>query len=516
MPEDDALFEKALARQMRNRTPSDDAAANGGSAPGEAGAQQRNLGADACPDAEILAAYHERLLASDEMNLWKEHIFSCTRCQEILSQLEATEDVEVGTHEEDFAMAGHLRELAPVARALPATVAAQVAALMVPRRRSSRYWIAPAGAIAAGLLVWLGMHQQSKNVLNQPESQIAENRPVAAPSGAAQPNGAMSRDEKAATPSEIDGKVSPAASAPLSPEKKKLAAKLQSPVAPNAPAISASASRRASADKSVGGLDAGAEQMPKAMTETVEVVSEAGPVAQQQSSGANTVPLPTVQQPQTTQMAATPPPPAPPQKYSQDQVTQGQNAQVQNAQVSNAQAQNAQGQNNQVQNNQAQNDKDALSANARSATGLTTFQAGTGVGAAKGAVGFRDVAAVQNIHMIPAPGGKVIWRVGIAGLIEESANAGATWTRQNSGVLVTLDSGTAPSEAVCWVFGHAGTILRTIDGGAHWTKIVSPIAGDVGGVLAADALRATVWDVGKKNNFVTADGGATWTRVVNP
>src|SRR5271168_863960 len=511
MPADDALFEKALARQMRNRTPSDDPAANGESAPGEAGAEQSNLGADACPDAEILAAYHERLLASDEMNLWKEHIFSCTRCQEILSQLESTEDVVVGTHEEDFAVAGHLRELAPIARALPAKAAGPAASLVVPRRRSIRYWIAPAGAIAAGLLVCLGMHQQFRDVLKKPESQIAENRPAAPPSGTAQPYDSMSRDEKAAAPSKIDGKVSPAASAPLSPEKQKFAAKTQSPVIPNAPATSARASTGASADKSVGGLDAGAAQVPKAVTQTVEVVSEAGPVAQQQSSGANTLPLPTAQELQTTQMAAAPPPAAPPQKYSQEQVTQGQNAQVQNAQGSNTQAQNGQRQNTQAQNTQGQN-KDALSANARSAAALVTLDAET----AKQTQSLKKVSGMQNPQMIPAPGGNIIWRVGKSGRIEQSTDAGANWTRQKSGVKVTLDAGSAPSAAVCWVFGRSGTLLQTVDGGGHWTKLNSPIADDIGGITAVDAIHATIWDTAKKNNFITTDGGATWIRVANP
>ena len=506
MSADDALFEKALARQMRNRAPSDNPAANGGSAPGEAGAEQSNLGADACPDAEILAAYHERLLASDEMNLWKEHIFSCTRCQEILSQLEATEDVVVGTHEEDFAAAGHLRELAPIARALPAKAAGPAAPLVVPRRRSIRYWIAPAGAIAAGLLVWLGMHEQSKNVLKKPESQIAENRPAAPPSGTAQPYDSMSRDEKAAAPSKMDGKVSPAASAPLSPEKQKFAAKTQSPVIPNAPATSARASTGASADKPVGGLDAGAVQVPKAVTQTVEVVSEAGPVAQQQTSGANTLPLPTAQELQTTQMAAAPPPPAQPQKYSQEQVTQGQNAQVQNAQVSNTQAQNGQGQNTQAQN------KDALSANARSAAALVTLDAEM----AKQTQSLKKVSGMQNPQMIPAPGGNIIWRVGKSGRIEQSTDAGANWTRQKSGVKVTLDAGSAPSAAVCWVFGRSGTLLQTVDGGGHWTKLNSPIVGDIGGIISVDAMHATIWDTDKKNNFMTTDGGATWARVANP
>ena len=69
---------------------------------------------------------------------------------------------------------------------------------------------------------------------------------------------------------------------------------------------------------------------------------------------------------------------------------------------------------------------------------------------------------------------------------------------------------------MCWVAGRAGTILLTVDGGVHWTKIDSPIAGDIGGIIAADALHATIWDTDRKNNFMTTDGGATWTRVANP
>ena len=127
-----------------------------------------------------------------------------------------------------------------------------------------------------------------------------------------------------------------------------------------------------------------------------------------------------------------------------------------------------------------------------------------------------EKARTQNPQMIPAPGGNIVWRVGKSGRIEQSANAGAIWTRQKSGVKVMLDSGSAPSAAVCWVFGRAGTILLTVDGGGHWTKINSPIAGDIGGIIAMDALHATIWDADKKNNFMTTDGGATWTRVANP
>ena len=92
MAADDSLFEKALARQMR-----DDQMTNGESVLRQASTPPHKL----CPDVEIVAAYHERSLAGDEMILCKEHLVSCARCQEVLAQLEATEDILVTIDEKD-------------------------------------------------------------------------------------------------------------------------------------------------------------------------------------------------------------------------------------------------------------------------------------------------------------------------------------------------------------------------------------------------------------------------------
>jgi hypothetical protein len=82
MPRDDRdqNFEKALARHL-----------------GSSGAVRGNDATEAndCLDAEILAAYHARLLDPEEMALRKAHIASCERCQEILAQLEATDRIAV-------------------------------------------------------------------------------------------------------------------------------------------------------------------------------------------------------------------------------------------------------------------------------------------------------------------------------------------------------------------------------------------------------------------------------------
>src|SRR6202007_1380000 len=70
MPFDDRdpKFERALAQHLRG------------------GASQAT-----CPDAETLAAYHERNLSIDEMARWKEHISACEVCQEALALVETTE-----------------------------------------------------------------------------------------------------------------------------------------------------------------------------------------------------------------------------------------------------------------------------------------------------------------------------------------------------------------------------------------------------------------------------------------
>src|SRR6267142_5599978 len=84
-PEDrDRSLDKAIARHLRS------AAASSDSAKQAAGS---SLQRDACPDAETLAAYHERSLLPNELNSWKEHIVGCAHCQELLAHLELTDDI---------------------------------------------------------------------------------------------------------------------------------------------------------------------------------------------------------------------------------------------------------------------------------------------------------------------------------------------------------------------------------------------------------------------------------------
>src|SRR2546422_3020321 len=147
--ERDRRFDKALARHLRSAVP----ASQGGS----------------CPDSETLAAYHERSLLPEELNSWKEHIVGCAHCQMILAQLESTDQIplEAADKEEALAMKESVAAMAtqnletlPAAAAPGKSQAASGTRLREkarPFRLSSGVrwrWLAPAGALAAGLLVW--------------------------------------------------------------------------------------------------------------------------------------------------------------------------------------------------------------------------------------------------------------------------------------------------------------------------------------------------------------------------
>src|SRR5215467_12242651 len=141
-------FEKAIARELR----------------GDA------LNGLHCPDEETLAAYHERLLSAEEMAAQKSHIAACARCQEILATMEITETVS--TEAEDSKNAIALSGLAAAAAASTSKVRA------MPKPKTYLRWAVPAGAIAAGFLVWVAINfsRNENKAASYVLTQVAENR----------------------------------------------------------------------------------------------------------------------------------------------------------------------------------------------------------------------------------------------------------------------------------------------------------------------------------------------------
>ena len=102
------------------------------------------------------------------------------------------------------------------------------------------------------------------------------------------------------------------------------------------------------------------------------------------------------------------------------------------------------------------------------------------------------------------------WRIVQGGAVQRSADAGATWQTQNTGVSVTMSAGASPSPSVCWLVGPGGIALLSTDG-RSWKRVAFPEAVQLVAVRATDDQAATVTTADGRE-FITEDGGRTWTR----
>ena len=101
------------------------------------------------------------------------------------------------------------------------------------------------------------------------------------------------------------------------------------------------------------------------------------------------------------------------------------------------------------------------------------------------------------------------WAVGEAGTILSTADSGAHWKAERSGVGYTLSAVAFTNATHGWAVGAYGTILSTTDGGAHWKAQTSGPGHTLSGVAFADAMHG--WAVGAVGTILaTVDGGAHW------
>jgi hypothetical protein len=470
--ERDRKFDKALSRHLRSLAPSGEAAKSRVDAAFES---------TSCADLETLAAYHERSLLAQEMNSFKEHIVGCAHCQSILAQLESTNAIPLQAEMQEETPA--LQEAMPMAAAEKSSPAAQPRMLI--KTRSSRLylgprwkWLAPAGALAAGLLVWVALHENQQLVLhNTNEVKLATKQAPVSPSPSA-PTGViqgtpvpLSKHAITKPQSAVDEFASANTRAePGAADLRQRKLDYQARVSPS----------RTLADK---------ERETRKDT-TRDATADSLAAAIQTDLDAKAVP-PTAQEKVEVQA----------EEQAANAQIQNQNQYVYNAPKTPGPA--PLGQANSLKKTKAAPPAPTPPAAAGGVAGFTSATA-------------MESAVISNSHLISPPGSSVIWRAGRAGLIEFSPDKGASWSRQTSGVLADLLTGSAPSDKVCWIVGRAGTVLLTIDGGEHWKLISSPLKEDLGGVQATDALHATIWDAIRKwKSFETSDGGLTWKLLPN-
>jgi len=120
-----------------------------------------------------------------------------------------------------------------------------------------------------------------------------------------------------------------------------------------------------------------------------------------------------------------------------------------------------------------------------------------------------DAPIQDNLYATSFPTATEGWVVGAFGSIYKTADAGATWQAQTSGVLQPLFDVDFIDEQEGWAVGRLGVILHTSDGGATWSAQASGVDKHLFAVDFFDAKRGIAvgdWGV----ILATDDGGATW------
>ena len=409
-----------------------------------------------CADAEILAAYHQGALPPEQIASLKTHVTDCSRCQEILALLDATDE-----------LAG-----APVDVPRAAAAHAAAAVRVLPARKPTLWrWVAPAGALAAALLVWISVRENNSlrippqaptvNVKSETAQELSSSPKPPAP-----PQSSSAAQAVPAAPTDtLNALITPPDSKIAATRRERTQALLKQKEPP-------SEEKKSRADDFAPFLEKSPDSDTSRALDSNARSDAQAKAAKDQRDALVALPSPSLSGGAAGAIASAPAPPAPspePGRRSQANVSLAPTGAA-------------------VLQRQQLEDVPAATAHAkmRLANALT--------GAA-----------------ISAPGGRVSWRVGEAGLIEFSSDAGKTRTMQPSGVITDLLAGSAPSDRVCWIVGRGGTILRTTDGGAHWQKVQSPTQDDIHSVVALDARQSTISPT--NGSYQTSDGGITWNKL---
>lgn len=448
------LREEALARRI-----------------GEALDRISATGAGECPDAALIASYHERALQPEELEQWEGHFAGCSRCRKILAVLAASIDAPLA--ETEVARLGELVAVARPASVMPARPSKVI--------KSSRFdwrarWLAPALGVAAVFAVWFAMRAPWRSPVQGPSDTLIAQAPKSEPP-LAQGRNASNLDQA----SGVESKKEPASSAAVTENR---LSQGKFPATPPPESVVTSSER---VNKSLDQLKA-----KVATPETLSKNERKTPGAEAGAVGANVPP------------AAAPVP----------STIAGQQRQAGNSALP------APDVKAEAMSNAPASDKKAAAGDATASAASAVRPAAGMAKSAPRVQAFSEAMGAASIDFMEAkaPSGKVLWRAGTGGGIQRSTDAGRTWAAQASpSAQAWLDA--APiSDTVCWLVGRNGSIARTTDG-ERWVPIVPPAAAagpsgrfpDWTGVAANSALSATITS-SDNQRFRTEDGGQTWLR----
>jgi hypothetical protein len=439
-----------------------------------------------CPDAEVIAAYHEKSLQPDEIARWENHFATCTRCRKVLQVLAASVDAPLDEKE-----VARLGQLVAAARS-PLEATTQKAEPARPIRLNWRSrWLAPALGIAAVLAIWF---------VRRPPWRTAEQNPAGnliaqAPKSELQPSEEAQTKQQSAELSGTPGKNS---NTDMEAAKDRAARITQSR---NSPADSLA--KKNPDDGSVARKMAPSSNAPE--NNLRDEKKEKSEFNTYQSSGAVaglSAPAPAARA--AAAPPATAPPPAPQTQAKVQSTTEAPPITLappsvsQSVQVTEA-APQVQTTNSAPSGSLSESTVKDLPLNGRNYESLLKLD-----------------AAGEFPAQINSPSGKILWRAGKGGVIQRSTDAGRTWTSQASPLQEDWFAGAAVSDKICWIAGRSGAIARTTDGN-HWKKIAPPpTAADSSGkfpdwisITASDAKNVTV-TASDQRHFSTQNAGKSW------
>jgi hypothetical protein len=411
--------------------------------------------ATACPEPELLASYFERSLSSAESALWEKHFSACTRCQQ---------------------------QLAALARSEPAVEESATAWAWLRSPHLVVRWLAPAALALGAVALWFAIRptptrvdQITQEIPNQVSTRPELTREAAVPA----PQSSAKGDAAAAGSGEpqVDQL---ATSKPSETSQKKLADELVASLPEERRKIS---------------------EMPPSASPSLTAKNEAAPPAPvpskpAQSQAPSDVITAAEEKQDLARDAAA--------RREADRVLaaparQAELGQVQPAAPSTVGATGGVRAASDERKTQARESEAATADSQLQKQSIPAFAAKVG-----------EVSSGSVRLVISAPGGSVVWQIGIGGGIQRSADSGKTWTRQDSGVQTELTNGQAASAAVCWLVGLKGTVLRTTDG-LHWQKVTFPLETDLVRIEAPDELHAVV-TAAAGQTYATENGGKSWQK----
>ncbi len=126
------------------------------------------------------------------------------------------------------------------------------------------------------------------------------------------------------------------------------------------------------------------------------------------------------------------------------------------------------------------------------------------------------LSGIPDLRGVSCSGsGFTVFAAGATGTILMGTNTGTQWTKQTSGVTVSLNAIANSGSTLVIAVGDNGTILRTTTGGTTWTQASSGTTVNLHGISYADPEAYVTGDNGTILN--STDGGQTWIKsTANP